>query len=187
MHRSFISGARAVSRLGAAALALTLLLATSPAVFAHDYSIGDLKIGHPWSRAAPEGAKVAAGYAVITNTGSDADRLVAVTGEIAGRGEVHEMAVDDKGVMTMRPLADGIEIPAGGEVELKPGGFHIMFMDLTAAAEEGVRFKGTMTFEKAGTVDVEFAVEAMGGHDGGGHGGDGHGGGAHDGHGAHGG
>ena len=90
------------------------------------------------------------------------------TGEIAGRVEIHEMAVDDKGVMTMRPLADGLEIPAGGKAELKPGGFHIM----EHGVKEGDVFKGTLTFEKAGTVDVEYAVEAIGGKSG--H--DGHGG-----------
>ena len=81
------------------------------------------------------------------------------------------MSVDGNGVMTMRPV-EAIEIPAGGTAELKPGGFHIMFLDLKMGAVEGERFKGTLTFEKAGTVEVEFAVEAMGGA--GGH--EGHGG-----------
>lgn len=164
--------------LGVATFALLLVGATSQALLAHGYEVGDIEIGHPWSRATPEGARVAAGYAIIRNGGAEADRLVSVTGAIAGRTEIHEMAVDDKGVMTMRPLAEGIDIPAGGEVELKPGGLHIMFMDLTAPAKEGERFKGTMTFEKAGTVDIEFAVDAMGGDDHGNHG-------SHDDHGSH--
>ena len=110
---------------------------------------------------------MAAGYLVISNEGSTSDRLVSATGEIAGKTEIHEMAVDANGVMTMRPLADGLEIPAGGEVKLEPGSFHIMFMDLKRGAKEGETFKGTLTFEKAGTVNVEFSVDAMGG--GGGH------------------
>ena len=140
-----------------------MLLATTQSALAHDYQIGELEIGHPWSRETPQGAKVAAGYLTITNNGSEADRLVGVTGVIGNRGEIHEMLVDDKGVMTMRPLAEGLEVPAGGMVELKPGSYHIMFMDLTDARKKGERFAGTLTFEKAGTIDVEFAVDAMGG------------------------
>jgi copper(I)-binding protein len=84
-----------------------------------------------------------------------------VTADIAGKGEIHEMTVKD-GVMNMRPLADGIEIPAGGEVKLEPGSYHVMFKELKAPAVEGVKFPGTLTFEKAGTVKVEFAVEKAG-------------------------
>lgn len=141
---------------------------------AHEFKVGEIEIAHPWSRETPEGAKVAAGYLVVRNNGAEADRLVAVTGEIAGRTEIHEMAVDDKGVMTMRPLGQGIEIPAGGEVELKPRSYHLMFMELKSAPKEGESFAGTLTFEKAGTVEVEFSVDAMGGgnaHEGHDHGG----------------
>lgn len=154
------------ARIGIIGLSLMLLFALAQPLFAHEFKAGDLVIGHPWSRATPEGAKVAAGYFKISNSGAEADRLVAVTGEIAGRTEIHEMAVDADGVMTMRPLAGGVEIPAGGTVTLEPGGLHVMFMDLKQGAKEGERFKGTLTFEKAGTVDVEFAVDAMGKHGG---------------------
>lgn len=150
-------------RTGMAAATMALLLAMSPPSWAHDFKAGDIEIKHPWSRATPAGAKVAAGYVALRNTGSVADRLVSAEGEIAGRTEIHEMAVDGNGVMTMRPLRDGVEIPAGGEVKLEPGSFHIMFMDLNHGAKEGEMFKGTLTFEKTGTVSVEFAVEAMGG------------------------
>jgi copper(I)-binding protein len=153
----------AAGRTGVAACAAALLLVASQPLQAHEFKLKDLEIEHPWSRATPEGAKVAAGYFKIENDGSAPDRLVAVTGEIAGRAEIHEMAVDDSGVMTMRPLADGIEIPADGTVELKPGSYHVMFMDLKRGVKEGERFKGTLTFEKAGTVEVEFSVDKMGG------------------------
>lgn len=148
---------------GMLGFAVALAAAMSQPVWAHGFKVGAIEIIHPWSRATPSGAKVAAGYLVLKNNGSEADRLIAVTGEIAERGEIHEMAVDAKGVMTMRPLADGVEIPAGGEVALKPGGFHIMFMDLQHQPKEGENFSGTLTFEKAGTVEVEFSVDAMGG------------------------
>ena len=65
--------------------------------------------------------------------------------------------------MTMRPLPDGLEIPAGGEVKLEPGSYHLMFKELRAPAAAGQKFPGTLTFEKAGTVKVEFAVEKAGG------------------------
>lgn len=146
--------------LPAAALASVLLVAQ--AASAHEFKLGDLDIGHPWSRATLPGAKVAAGYMTLRNEGSQPDRLISVTSGIAGKAEIHEMAVKD-GVMTMRPLADGLEIPAGGEVKLEPGAYHIMFMELKAPAVEGVKFPGTLTFEKAGTVEVEFAVEKAGG------------------------
>jgi hypothetical protein len=146
-----------------AAIALTATSAFSLAqdALAHDYRVGALKIGHPWSRATPAGAKVGGGYLSIENAGAEADRLVSVSASVAGRVEVHEMAVTN-GVMTMRPLEAGIAIPPGGKIELKPGGFHIMFMDLTRPLKQDERLKGTLTFEKAGSVEVEFKVEAVG-------------------------
>ena len=144
-----------------AALGLAAALLSAPAS-AHEFKLGALDIGHPWSRATLPGAKVAAGYLTVKNSGSTPDRLLSATADIAGKGEVHEMTVKD-GVMTMRPLADGLEIPAGGEVKLAPGSYQIMFKELKAPAVEGVKFPGTLTFEKAGTVKVEFAVEKAGG------------------------
>lgn len=153
-------------RLG---FALALLIAAAQPLPAHEFEAGDLLIVHPWSRETPHGARVAAGYVKIVNRGPEADRLVDAAAEIGARTEIHEMSVDANGVMTMRPVAGGIEIPAGGEVELKPGGYHIMFMELTDAKKKGERFRGSLTFEKAGTVEVEFAVDAMaGGHNHGG-------------------
>ena len=150
----------ATSSLAAAALASALLF--SQAASAHEVKQGDLTIGHPWSRATLPGAKVAAGYLTVKNAGSTPDRLISVAADIAGKGEIHEMTVKD-GVMTMRPLADGLEIPAGGEVKLEPGSYHFMFTGLKEPAVEGVKFPGMLTFEKAGTVKVEFAVDKAGG------------------------
>ncbi|MBX3568714.1 MAG: copper chaperone PCu(A)C [Rhizobiaceae bacterium] len=150
-------------RIGIVAFTMMLLFAMSQSLWAHEFKAGDIEIVHPWSRATPDGAKVAAGYLTLKNDGSEGDRLVSVSGEIAGKTEVHEMAVDASGVMTMRPVEGGVEIPAGGTVELKPGGFHIMFMGLRQGVKEGEAFKGTLTFEKAGSIDVEFDVQAIGG------------------------
>jgi hypothetical protein len=137
--------------------ALASLLLTT-AVFAHDYEIGDLSIGHPWIRATPKGAQNAGGYMKITNNGSEADRLVGGTVAGAKIFEVHSMSVENN-VMKMRRLEDGLEIKPGETVELKPGSYHVMMMGLDGGYEEGPKVLGTLLFEKAGTVEVEFAVE----------------------------
>lgn len=149
-----------MTRTRSALIAIALTLSGSAAL-AHDFTVGPLKIGHPWTRATPAGAKVAGGYLSIQNTGSAADKFVGGASEIAGRVEVHEMSMKD-GVMTMRPLEAGVEIKPGEKVELKPGGFHIMFLDLKRQLKQGERVKSTLTFEKAGAVEVEFVVDAVG-------------------------
>jgi copper(I)-binding protein len=145
------------------ALVAAALFLTVPA-FAHDFSKGSLRIDHPWSRATPKGASVGAGYLTIENLGRTTDRFlsVKVSPEIAGRTEIHEMAVTD-GVMRMRPLAKGVELVPGKVAKFEPSGLHVMFMDLKRPLEKGQRIKATLVFEKAGEVEVEFAVEAMGG------------------------
>src|SRR5690606_26613858 len=113
------------ARLGIVVFTLALIFAGAHGVLAHEFKFGDLEIGHPWSRATPHGAQVAGGYMTITNQGSSADRLVSVSSDISDKAEIHEMAVKD-GVMTMRPVEGGLEIPAGATIELKPGGYHLM-------------------------------------------------------------
>ncbi|KQU79113.1 hypothetical protein ASD12_14740 [Mesorhizobium sp. Root102] len=149
-------------RLGVAVLALVLSFVGAQSVFAHEFKVGDLEIGHPWSRATPAGAKVAGGYFTITNNGSAPDRLVSISSDVSEKAELHEMGVKD-GVMTMRPVAGGLEIPAGGKVALAPGGYHLMFIGLKRQPKQGEEFSATLTFEKAGAVSVDFAVEGMGG------------------------
>ncbi|WP_454915174.1 copper chaperone PCu(A)C [Xanthobacter sediminis] len=145
----------------AAALALGALSMSVPPAAAHEYKAGAIEIGHPWARATPGGASVGGGYLTLKNTGATPDRLVSVAVPFAGRAEIHEMATAD-GVMTMRPLPDGIALPPGGSVALKPGALHIMFMDLKEPLKEGAMVDGTLTFEKAGTVPVKFKVEGLG-------------------------
>ena len=143
------------------AFALLLALAATGAS-AHDYTLGPLKIDHPWSRATPKGASVAGGYMKITNAGTTPDRLTGGATAAAKRFEIHEMSMDG-GVMKMRELKDGVEIPPGATVELKPGSYHVMMMNLSKPFIKGERVKASLTFEKAGKVDIEFAVEAVGG------------------------
>jgi copper(I)-binding protein len=83
--------------------------ASTSATSALDYKVGAIEIDSPWSRAVPKGAKVAAGYVKIKNTGTEPDRLVSGSSPVAGRFEIHEMSMD-KGIMKMRPLPSGLEI-----------------------------------------------------------------------------
>lgn len=138
---------------------LAFLLAT-PA-FAIDYKLGSLEISQPWARATPPAAQAGGGFLAVTNKGTTADRLLAVKSPAADKVEIHEMKMDGN-VMRMRELEKGIEIPPGATVELKPGSFHIMFMGLKKPFAKGARVPLTLVFEKAGSIDVELTVEAMG-------------------------
>jgi copper(I)-binding protein len=130
-----------------------------------EYKAGDLVISAPMAKATPPNAPVSGGYMTITNNGSQSDRLVSVSTPFAPKVEIHEMTMEGD-VMKMRPLTGGLEIPAGGSVELKPGGYHVMFMGLTEPLKEGESRKAVLTFEKAGTVEVEFTIQDIkpGGH-----------------------
>lgn len=151
-----LSASRRRVLVGAAILA-TGLAAFAGGASAHGYKAGALRIGHPWSRATPANAPVAGGYMTIENTGDADDRLVAVSAEIAPRGEIHEMKMEGD-VMKMNALPEGLTIPAGGTVKLEPGGYHLMFMDLGGPFVEGTSVTVTLTFEKAGAVEVQLPV-----------------------------
>jgi periplasmic copper chaperone A len=144
-----------------AALAATLAFATLSAAMAHGYTLGDLVIGHPWTRATAPAAKVAGGYLTVENKGSQPDRLLSASFAGSSTVEVHEMSMDG-GVMRMRELPKGIEIKPGAKIELKPGGYHLMFMGLTDGLKQGESLKGVLVFERAGRIEVEFKVEAIG-------------------------
>lgn len=141
-------------------LAVALLLTLPAAALAHSFTKGDIVAGHPWARATPDGAKVGAGYIKITNNGKVSDRLTGGSFEGA-TVEIHEMSMDG-GVMKMRQLSEGLEILPGATVELKPGGNHLMFMGLKQSITAGADRKATLTFEKAGSLDVEFRIEPIG-------------------------
>ncbi|WP_439814536.1 copper chaperone PCu(A)C [Zavarzinia sp. CC-PAN008] len=149
--------------LGAIPLAaVTVPVFTAPAL-AHEFKAGDLVVEHPWVRLPPAAGPVAGGYLVIHNGGAVADRLLSAQVAVAGKVEIHEMKVDDAGKMTMRPLPDGLEVAPGGSVALQPGGYHLMLLELSRPLTLGENLDGSLTFEKAGTVTVQFTVEPMGG------------------------
>jgi len=137
---------------------LALLAAPAPA---QEVKAGDLVITQPWSRATPGGAKIGGGFLTIENKGAAPDRLVSVAGDIAGRIEIHEMAMNN-GVMTMRPLDKGLAIEPGKTVKLAPGGYHLMLMDLKNPLKQGDKVPLTLEFEKAGKVALSLDVQGVG-------------------------
>lgn len=139
--------------------AATAVLASS--AWAADYRLGSLEIEQPWTRATPPTAKAGCGFVTITNKGTTPDRLVGARSSASDKVELHEMKMDGS-VMRMRELEQGVEIPAGATVMLKPGGYHIMFMELKAPFAKDAKVPVTLVFEKAGSIDVPFTVEAMG-------------------------
>jgi len=141
-------------------LAAALMLMAGPGI-AENYKAGAIEIEQPWARATPKGATIGAGYMKITNTGSEPDRLVGGSASFAGRLEVHSMTME-QGVMKMREVKDGLEIKPGEMVELKPGGYHMMFVGLKQPLKQGEDLTVTLKFAKAGTVEVKYPVEPVG-------------------------
>lgn len=140
------------------AIGAALVLAAIPAS-AHDYAAGDIAILHPWTRAAGANGN-GAGFLRLRNGGTQPDRLLSATSPAARVVELHTMERDGD-VMRMRPVRD-IAVAPGATVELRPGGFHIMLIGLTAPMAQGGRVPLTLRFERAGEVQVELAVEAAG-------------------------
>jgi copper(I)-binding protein len=124
------------------------------------FSAGDITIANVRARETVPGASVGGGYMVITNNGSEDDRLMGGKTSVSPLLEVHEMKMEND-VMKMRQLNDGLVIKAGQTVMLQPGGFHIMFMDLEAPLTKNTSFDATLNFEKSGSVRVKFNVVDM--------------------------
>jgi len=141
-------------------VALLMALSAAPAG-AQEVKAGDLVITQAWSRATPGGAKIGGGYLTIENKGATPDRLIGGSGEVASKIEVHEMSMKN-GVMTMRPLDNGLTIEPGKTVKLAPGGFHLMLFDLKAPLKQGDKVPVTLEFEKAGKVTLSLEVGSIG-------------------------
>jgi len=149
-----------MARLHALGLATLITSAVFPAI-AQEFKSGDITIDKPWSRATPKGADVAAGYLVIHNNGATSDKLVGGAADFAGKLEIHEMSMDN-GIMRMRELKSGLEIPSHGEVKLGPKGYHIMFTNLKQPLKKGESVKANLTFEHVGSIPVVFDVGGIG-------------------------
>lgn len=120
-----------------------------------------LRIEKPWARATAPGARVAGGYMVIRNAGAAGDRLVSASSPASAKVELH-VHFNDNGVMKMREVP-GYEVPARGAFELKPGGAHLMFVDIKQPFREGDKVPVKLKFEKAGELSAEFHVGRLGG------------------------
>jgi copper(I)-binding protein len=134
-------------------LAILLALASAP-------GFAQVEVKEPWSRATPPGAKVGAGYLTILNKGAAPDRLVSASSPAAARVETHVTEKQGE-VMRMREVK-GYAIPAGGSFELKPGGAHLMLVDIKAPFKTGDKVPVVLRFEKAGEVKAELEVRALG-------------------------
>jgi copper(I)-binding protein len=117
-------------------------------------------IEKPWARATAPGAKVAGGYMVIRNQGAAGDRLVSASSSASAKVELH-VTINDNGMMKMREVP-GYDVPAKGAFELKPGGAHLMFLDIKRPFKEGEKVPVKLKFEKAGEVSAEFHVGRLG-------------------------
>jgi copper(I)-binding protein len=158
------------STLAGIALGLASLVAQ-----AHEYKLGGLTIEHPWARPTGAGQATGGAYMKIVNGGGD-DKLLSVSSDAAKSVELHEMKMEGD-VMKMRQV-DGIALKAGQSVELKPGGYHVMFVGLKAPLKAGGyhvmlvglkaplkvgdKIPAKLKFERAGEVDVTLNVDAAG-------------------------
>lgn len=142
-------------------MALALLAGSVAPSSAHKFEKDGIVVHHPWTRMTAPGAAVGVGYLSITNNGKEPDKLMGGTLEGADRAEVHEMKMEgDK--MLMRHLSGGLEIKPGETIKFTPGGYHLMFLGLKTPISKGTNIKGTLTFAKAGTIDVTYKVESIG-------------------------
>lgn len=135
-------------------LAIALMLVVAPAW-------AQVTVERPWARATAPGAKVAGGYMLLRNAGAAPDKLLSASSPAAARVETH-VHIHENGVMKMREVK-GYDIPANGTFELKPGGAHLMFMEIRKPFAEGEKIPVTLMFEKAGEVKAEFHVGRLDG------------------------
>ncbi len=142
-----------------AVAALAVLTLAVPAL-AHGFKAGAIEIEHPWARATADGGANGAVYMVLNNEGKSADRLLSATSPAAAKVELHAH-IDDNGVMRMRQV-NAIDLGADATVKLAPGGLHVMLLGLTESLKKGKAFPLTLTFEKAGAVTVQVAVQGAG-------------------------
>jgi copper(I)-binding protein len=121
-------------------------------------ALAQIEIENPWSRVTTPGAKIAAGYMTIRNKSAAPDRLLGGSSPLASKVETH-VTMKDGDIMRMREVK-GYEVPAKGSFELKPGGAHLMLVDIKKPFKEGDRIPVTLRFEKAGEVKTQFVVSS---------------------------
>ncbi len=140
-------------------LMLGLMLVPALAT-AHEYEAGSLLINHPWTRETPAGSEMGVGYLSVVNKGEEADWLVDAEVNGVGHVMIHE-TVEDEGVAKMEHV-DKVMIAPSETVDFRPGGLHLMWMEMKKPLKAGQNVNGVLVFEKAGRVNVNFKVEAAG-------------------------
>ena len=142
--------------LAVAAVVATVVLAACGASGAAKPTVENV-----WGHASPGMADAGAFFMVIRNPGNQADKLTSARADACGVVELHEMYMKDDGTMGMRPVTGGaIEIPAGGSVELKSGGLHVMCLQKKGEFKEGAKVPLTLVFEKGGELKTEAEIRA---------------------------
>jgi len=139
---------------------LCLALAASAPAWSHVHEKGDLQVRHPWSRATPPGAKVAVGYMEIRNRGTQPDRLLSASTAAAKRVEMH--VTQREGEVTKMRQVQSFEIPARERYALRPGGAHLMLVDIVRPLQKSERFTMKLRFERAGELEIELEVQELG-------------------------
>ena len=140
---------------------LSLWMTTLATIATIANSAESIRVTQAWARATAPGQSVGAGYLTLDNPSRTEDRLIAITSPVAREAQLHSMTMDG-GVMRMRPIEDGLRIPAGGRVTLEPGGVHLMFVALNAPLVSGTTFPVILRFAHAGELRTEFRVEPIG-------------------------
>jgi copper(I)-binding protein len=148
---------KVIAVAGLLSVAAALLLGVGSAS-AEDYTLKNLRINHPYARPTPPGARIGGAYFTIDNVGAESDRLVRVATSVARAAEIHSMTMDGN-VMRMRQVA-ALDIPAHSTATFKPGGYHVMLVDLKRPLAAGEMIPLSLTFEKAGTIEIAALVEA---------------------------
>ena len=141
-------------------VAICVILGLALPALADAVRVGDLEIDHVWTRVILRSGAPAGVFLRITNPGAAADRLIGVSSPLAKIGEIHKSSMSN-GLMKMRHVGH-LDIPAGGQAMFKPGGYHIMLMGVTKSIKPGDLVPLTLTFERAGKVEVQAKVHAMG-------------------------
>ncbi len=142
-----------------AVMLAVFVLTVAGSAQAHEIKVGDIQIIHPWARASAGPSRAGAAYFSISNDGASADRLISAATPMAKKAQLHTHIMD-AGVMKMRHVK-GIEIAPGDTAALEPGGAHVMLMGLRGPLKEGEPFPLTLTFEKAGSIEITVEVQGV--------------------------
>ena len=147
-----------VFRVATGCIGVAMILSSQ--VYAQVVKLDTVSISDAYTRATVPGQKVAGGFLKIQNKGNTTDQLISASSPSAGDVQLHEMAMEGN-VMKMRQVKD-IAVPANGSVELKPGGYHLMFLDLKVPFVAGETIPVKLKFSKSGDIEVKLPVNAAG-------------------------